>query len=112
MPSNLSSFLKEHHPLSDLLMHKIAFGVIRGVEYLHSRNVIHRDLKPANILLDSALNPRIADFGVSREAAENMTMTKIGTPTYCAPEVDLSNCILAYSILSDFSGVRWAEVYL
>lgn len=87
MPMSLSQFLKDL-PLSTLLFRNIALGIARGVEYLHQQHIIHRDLKPANILLDNSLNPRIADFGVSREAAtEYATMTKIGTPTYCAPEV-------------------------
>lgn len=88
MPISLSQYIKEHHPLSETLMRNLALGIARGIVYLHSQKIIHRDLKPANILLDVSLTPRIADFGVSREAStQNATMTKIGTPTYCAPEV-------------------------
>merc|ERR1712137_1234556 len=54
--------------------------------YLHSKNVIHRDLKPANIMLDGALSPKIADFGVSRDSVSDQ-MTAIGTPLYMAPEM-------------------------
>ncbi|KAH3731369.1 Serine/threonine-protein kinase CTR1 [Pelomyxa schiedti] len=67
-----------------------ACGIAQGVEYLHSLHpqIIHRDLKPDNILLDDHNTPKICDFGVSRERAEeDLTMTKIGTPLYCAPEV-------------------------
>ncbi len=60
MPENLSQFLKDHHPLGDALLRKLALGVARGLAYLHSRQIIHRDIKPANILLDSSLNARIA----------------------------------------------------
>jgi serine/threonine protein kinase len=37
--------------------------------------------------MDELLNPCIADFGVSREKYGTSTMTRIGTPTYCAPEI-------------------------
>lgn len=62
------------------------------MQYLHSRGIVHRDLKAENILVDSALRPRIADFGFSRvleicqDHGSNMTMN-VGTSSYIAPEL-------------------------
>ena len=30
---------------------RVILGIVNGLEYLHSQNVVHRDLKPSNILL-------------------------------------------------------------
>jgi len=55
----------------------------------HRAGVIHRDIKPANILVsepDGAV--KIADFGVARVAASDLTRTghTLGSPTYMSPE--------------------------
>ncbi|KAJ6407641.1 hypothetical protein OIU84_011014 [Salix udensis] len=49
----------------------IALGSAKGILYLHTEAqppVFHRDIKATNILLDSKLNAKVADFGLSRLA--------------------------------------------
>ena len=50
--------------------------------------IIHRDIKPANILIGgNDGNAKIADYGISRVASLDETMTSVGTLLYQAPEV-------------------------
>jgi tetratricopeptide (TPR) repeat protein len=69
---------------------KVLEKVARAVQYAHEQGIIHRDLKPLNILLDAQGEPRLLDFGLSRnlEAPAGLTRsgTALGTPLYMAPE--------------------------
>lgn len=88
MPSNLNKLIQQG-PLPIQQLTTLAIGIGRGLAFLHQRSpkVIHRDIKPENILIDAGGNPKLADFGVSKEALISMTQTKIGTPSYAAPEL-------------------------
>ncbi|KAL9389545.1 hypothetical protein Peur_018150 [Populus x canadensis] len=79
-------------------LYQIAFGIARGLEYLHrgcSTRILHFDIKPHNILLDANFCPKISDFGLakicpSKESIVSMLGAR-GTAGYIAPEVFCRN---------------------
>ena len=71
----------------------IAGQVCIALAYAHGKGVVHRDRKPANVMIDTASQVKVADFGLARfidPAAEaighTVTGTVMGTPDHMAPE--------------------------
>jgi len=70
----------------------IAMSVARGMEFLHSCNLIHRDLKSNNLLIKNISSPyceiKICDFGLSRVVDKSKLMTgNVGTVSWIPPEI-------------------------
>ncbi|KAH0728013.1 hypothetical protein KY285_000297 [Solanum tuberosum] len=89
---------KDNITLTWKMLHDIAMGIAKGLEYLHQgcdQQILHFDIKPQNILLDHNLNPKISDFGLAKLCSKEksvVTMTEArGTMGYIAPEVLSSN---------------------
>ncbi|XP_073644114.1 mitogen-activated protein kinase 11 isoform X2 [Tursiops truncatus] len=58
-------------------------------QYIHSAGIIHRDLKPSNLAVNEDCELRILDFGLARQADEEMT-GYVATRWYRAPEIMLN----------------------
>jgi tetratricopeptide (TPR) repeat protein/predicted Ser/Thr protein kinase len=61
-----------------------------AIHVVHDAGILHRDLKPSNILLTTAGDPKITDFGLAKlVSGENLLTTDnclLGTPCYMPPE--------------------------
>lgn len=71
---------------------RMYYGIVKGVQHLHSYNIIHRDIKPSNIFIKDGII-KIGDFGLSRlydkeHSHELLKSIDIGCSYYRAPEID------------------------
>lgn len=64
--------------------------VCRGLEYIHSREIIHYDVKPTNILVTTEGDEphvKLIDFGLAARRVDDSLGVIKGTVSYLAPEV-------------------------
>jgi len=84
----LLSTSTERLPFQDILSY--ARQLAAALNYCHANKVLHLDVKPANIMVDDKKWIKLGDFGNSitfEQMASGCTQQRIGTVSYCAPEI-------------------------
>lgn len=74
-------------PLNWDIRSGIAYGVARGIKYLHSQgpDVSHGNIKSSNVLLTKSYNARVSDFGLAQLVGPPSSPNRVAG--YRAPEV-------------------------
>eukprot|EP00919_Chromeraceae_sp_WS-2016_P076220 GHVR01180155.1.p1 GENE.GHVR01180155.1~~GHVR01180155.1.p1 ORF type:complete len:301 (-),score=64.80 GHVR01180155.1:160-1062(-) len=85
---SVRQYLRHWGVLSPQVAAFVCREALKGLTYMHSKNMIHRDIKAANFLLNEKCKLKLADFGVSSKEEQAMkAMSLVGTPYWMAPEV-------------------------
>eukprot|EP01065_Artemidia_motanka_P006776 TRINITY_DN132_c0_g1_i9.p1 TRINITY_DN132_c0_g1~~TRINITY_DN132_c0_g1_i9.p1 ORF type:complete len:1456 (+),score=452.77 TRINITY_DN132_c0_g1_i9:161-4528(+) len=104
-------------PLVGVALRQQCGDLLCGLGELQRRKVVHRDIKPQNLLLTSRDRLRavlkIGDFASAKAMgdADDLMMTKCGSPSYAAPEVfDVQQRMYSASADTFSAGVVMAEM--
>ncbi|HZS31179.1 MAG TPA: protein kinase [Gaiellaceae bacterium] len=87
---NLKDLILRSGPLPLRRAIELTVAVADGLAFAHKRGLVHRDVKPQNVLLSSAGEVKVTDFGIARslevDHGVTQTGTVLGTGEYLAPE--------------------------
>ena len=74
--------------INELEISSIIYMVLKGINFIHSKNLINRDIKGRNILVGKKGSVKLCDFGICKEYIENnMKKFRGGSPYWMAPEI-------------------------
>lgn len=69
---------------------RVLLEIASALAAAHGRGIVHRDLKPSNVMISTAREVRLLDFGLSASAGETVRgsdgSSVHGTPGYMSPE--------------------------
>jgi FixJ family two-component response regulator len=76
--------------MTSLAALRLTSQIARALDAIHSQDIVHRDLKPQNIMFRDNGRPVIVDFGLAKDLASEIELTRQGevmaTPRYMSPE--------------------------
>ncbi|QAY72598.1 Stk1 family PASTA domain-containing Ser/Thr kinase [Agromyces protaetiae] len=78
-------------PLEPQAAVRVIDGILTALEYSHRAGVVHRDIKPGNVMITTAGQVKVMDFGIARAVSDSATTVAqttaiLGTASYFSPE--------------------------
>ena len=83
---SLKEKISKNGPVNVSEMIRIIKEIIKGLDYIHQKNILHCDLKPENILFDHQDIPKLIDFSLARKMDINKNISKTGSVLWVSPE--------------------------
>jgi len=89
---SIGDLVKDMGSFSETVIRKYMIQILKGLSYLHNKQVIHRDIKGKNLLLTKDGLIKLVDFGSAKSVdgalkEQGVSLSYHFTPLWVAPEV-------------------------
>ncbi|XP_064972643.1 mitogen-activated protein kinase kinase kinase 5-like isoform X1 [Musa acuminata AAA Group] len=88
-PGSINKYVHQHcGAMTESVVRNFTHHILKGLAYLHGKDIMHRDIKGANLLVDARGVVKLADFGMAKHLSGVAgTRSLKGSPYWMAPEV-------------------------
>ncbi|KAJ8470885.1 hypothetical protein OPV22_025228 [Ensete ventricosum] len=88
-PGSINKYVHRHcGAMTESVVRNFTRHILKGLAYLHGKDIMHRDIKGANLLVDVHGVVKLADFGMAKHISGVAgTRSLKGSPYWMAPEV-------------------------
>ncbi|CDU24834.1 MAPKK kinase Kpp4 [Sporisorium scitamineum] len=71
---SIVALLRNYGAFEEPLVRNFVRQILKGLSFLHNRDIMHRDIKGANILVDNKGGIKISDFGISKKVESDLVL--------------------------------------
>ncbi|ORE02838.1 Pkinase-domain-containing protein [Rhizopus microsporus var. microsporus] len=108
---SVAGLLASYGAFQEPLVKSFVRQILKGLNYLHNKDIVHRDIKGANVLVDNKGGVKITDFGISKKVEENIILQ--GQPPSAAHRPSLQGSIywMAPEVVKQTHYTRKADIW-
>ncbi|CAO3667356.1 unnamed protein product [Rhizopus stolonifer] len=108
---SVSGILASYGTFQDPLVKSFVRQILKGLNYLHNKDIVHRDIKGANVLVDNKGCVKITDFGISKKVEEDIIMQNQSSSASHRPSLQGSIYWMAPEVVKQTLYTRKADIW-
>lgn len=108
---SVAGLLSSYGAFQEPLVKSFVRQILKGLNYLHGKDIVHRDIKGANVLVDNKGGVKITDFGISKKVEENIILQGQSATAAHRPSLQGSIYWMAPEVVKQTQYTRKADIW-